>query len=114
MANEPRIEQNYIIPIVGSSITASNVILSASAVQVLSADPSRKRITFHNPNYDSAGGVDLLISQTSTPTFAAPGGGFVVFGGASLPIEGDAAQGPWYARGRTGTTNGITIMTSMK
>ena len=112
---EPRIEQNYSIPITGSSPSASSVnTIGTTAVSILSGDPSRQRVTFANPNYDSSGGVDLLVAQTSTPTFAAPGGGFVIFGGALLVIEGDAAAGPWYATARSGSGKGITVMTSMR
>lgn len=114
MANEPRITQNYEVPIIGSVSTSSSNAIGTAAVQVLSGEPSRRSITFHNPNYDSSGGTDLLVAQSATPTFAAPGGGFIVFPGASLPFVGDAAQGPWYVTARAGSGKGVTVVTSMK
>lgn len=116
MGNEPRIEQNYLVPIIGSSIVAFNTIGSSVALAVLAANPSLRRLTFHNPNYDpTTGGIDLLIAQVSTITFAAPGGGWVLLpAGPPLVFEGDAAQGPWYAIARSSSNKGITIVTSMK
>lgn len=115
MANEPRISQNYEIPITGSTPSESSVnTIGTAAVQILSGAGARQRVTIHNPNYDSSGGVDLLVAQTSVPTFASPGGGFVIFPGSTMVIEGDAAQGPWYATARTGSNKGVTVVTSMK
>lgn len=116
MATEPRIAQSYEVPITGSvSTNSSNAIGSSGATAVLSANPSLRKLIFHNPNYDpTTGGVDLLIAQSSTPTFAAPGGGFILLAGATQEFGGDAAQGPWYATARSGSGKGITIVTSMK
>lgn len=118
-AGEPRIQQNYSIPVTGGSTIALNNLTTASAT-VLDAAPQRKKITFHNPNYDPDGtSIDIMVSQAKdindasiSPTFASPGGGIVVLAGESLIIQGDAAQGAWKACARSGTTGGLTILAS--
>ena len=117
MANPmPIIEQNYRVPITGGSTTAINT-LGTSSVQVIAAAQSRKKITFHNPNV--VGNINVLVCQALdasgsalTASFSAPGGGFVIFPGSELPIEGDAAAGAWLAVAQSGSNNGLTIISS--
>lgn len=119
MANPlPIIEQNYTIPVIGGSTVAVNN-LGASSTQVITSAPARKNITFHNPNV--AGNVNVLVCQaqdsagnTLTASFSAPGGGFVLFPGSSLIIEGDAAQSAWLAVAQSGSSNGLTVVSSQK
>jgi len=114
VSNEPRIQQNYELPVVGTSSGSSSNAVGTTALQILAGNPSRRRITIHNPNYTSGGGTDLLLAQSASPTFAAPGGGFILFPGASMIFEGDLAQGPWFATARTGSGLGVTVAVSMK
>lgn len=117
MANpSPIIEQNYVIPVVGGSTTAVNTLGTAS-MQVIAAAQSRKKITFHNPN--TANNINVLVCQALdasgaalTASFSAPGGGFVIFPGSSLTIEGNAAQGAWLSVAESGSNNGLTIVSS--
>lgn len=106
--HEPRIEQSYRIPNVGGTTAAPNNI-GTTNVLVLSSDPSRKRMWIHNPNSS----VTIMVSQTtSIPTFASPAGGFLIFAGAWLEIEGEPAQSEWQAIAASGSSNGLSILVS--
>jgi hypothetical protein len=111
--NEPRISQNYSIPIVGGVTTGLNNV-STTAAQVIAASNNRKSLLFHNP-----GTVNLLLFQklnsagtAQAVTFAAPGGGFLLLPYASMPVEGDSAGGAWMAVAASGSANGLTITES--
>lgn len=111
---EPRTRQNYFVPVTGGVTTASNAIGVANSA-VIPADGGRKKILFHNPNP----AISLLLSQTlladgsaNNPTFAAPGGGYLLFAGGDREITGDAAMSAWQACAASGTTNGLTVTTS--
>lgn len=87
---------------------------------VAPANPSRTKITFHNP-----GTVDILVGpaaaftsfsavtpSTLTPTTAAYGGCFRVFGnGGTVIIEGECQQA-WQALTSDATTGQLTVMDS--
>lgn len=99
----------------GGKIYAYNTITSANNVPVVAANPQRRKITFHNPS-----DVDILISPTQsfngsvfatlTPTNAAKGGGFTVFGnGGTLIIEGECQQA-WQALAASGSGKALTVM----
>lgn len=101
----------------GGKIYAYNTITSANNVTVVAANPQRRKITFHNPS-----DVDILISPTQsfsgsafstlTPTNAAKGGGFTVFGsGGTLVIEGECQQA-WQALAASGAGKALTVMDS--
>lgn len=111
--NEPRISQNYSIPIVGGVTTGLNNV-STTAAQVIAASNNRKKLTFHNP-----GTINLLIFQklnadgsAQSCTFASPGGGWIVLPYSMLEITGDAAGGAWMAVAASASTNGLTITAS--
>lgn len=111
---EPTIQQNYAIPNVNGNVLASNAVTNAGNTQVIAADPQRRSITFHNPNSANS----LLVSPTQdangnalNPSFAAPGGGYLIYPGGFLPLTGDI-QGAWQAIASAGTTNGMTVSSS--
>jgi hypothetical protein len=97
----------------GGKVTAVNN-LSTAPVQVVAANPSRQKITFHNP-----GDVDIFVAPvilgngtTLVPSTVALGGCFRVFAnGGALVIDGEC-QGAWQAF--TASSNGkpLTIMDS--
>lgn len=109
---EPRNQQNYIIPITGGVTTAVNN-LGTAAIQVIAASPNRRKLVFHNPS-----DVDILVCQatdvsgaTLTPSFAARGGAFLVYGnGGTLTVDGDAAGSAWKAIAASGSNKGLTIV----
>lgn len=114
-ASEPLAPQTYLVPNVGGTTTAVNNV-SGTPAQAIAADPARKSITFGNPN--TVGQVTLLVFQMQNaaggalaPTFAAPGGGWPLAPGAILTFEGDV-QGAWGAVAQSGTTNGLSIISS--
>lgn len=89
--------------------------LGINPITVASANPSRKKITFHNP-----GTVDIYVGPQFTqnnntneafvPSLAALGGCFLVFAnGGTLVIEGEC-QGQWQALAAGGVTNPLTVM----
>lgn len=104
----------------GGKVYAYNNITNANNVTVAPANPSRQRVTFHNP-----GTVDVYISPLSafasatasspsslTPTTGALGGARVVYAnGGTLEISGEC-QGAWQALAASGTTNPLTVMDS--
>ena len=112
----PIISQNYKVPVVGGVTTAINNLGTVS-LAVLAAAQARSKITFHNPNVVT--NINILVCQskdasgnTLTASFAAPGGGFVIFPGGLLDVVGDAAQGAWLAIAQSSTNQGLTITTS--
>lgn len=101
----------------GGKIYAFNNISNVGNLTVAFANPSRQKITFHNPS-----DVDILISPvasfngtlytTLTPTNVAKGGGFTVFGnGGTLVIDGECQQA-WQALAASGTGKALTVMDS--
>jgi len=110
----------------GGKVYGYNNINETTARVVAQANPSRQKITFHNP-----GTSDIFISPSNvqntlgtaptqpsnhalTPTNALLGGTFRVYGnGGTLVIEGEC-QGAWQALSVTasGTTNPLTVMES--
>jgi hypothetical protein len=99
----------------GGKVYAYNALDNTIAILVAPANPSRRKITFHNP-----GDVDVLVfpivnaaGGTNAPTVAAPGGAFRIFSnGGALTIEGEC-QGQWNALAIGGATNKpLTVMDS--
>ncbi len=101
---------------VNGSVLAVTAITTA-AKSALAANSTRKRIIFHNPNTDSGLNNNLMVYPTKdmngaalAPTFAAPGGGFVIFPGASLEVSGVGSVGTaWNVLASAGTLNGLTM-----
>lgn len=98
----------------GGKVYGFNNIDSTTSVQVTAANPSRRRLTFHNPS-----DVDMYVfptvdgnGATLAPTVAAPGGSFRIFGnGGSLVLEGEI-QGVWKALCASSTNKALTVMDS--
>ena len=103
----------------GGKVYAFNNVAEAAPIVVAPANPSRQRIVFHNP-----GANDVFIGpslvQTSgsnvalSPSNAALGGCFRVYGnGGTLAVEGEC-QGAWQAFALTGagSDNPLTVMDS--
>lgn len=101
----------------GGKIRAYNNIHNVTLRTVAPANPSRQKITFHNP-----GTVDIFIGptyvQTSgsdvafAPTTSNYGGCFRLFAnGGTLELTGEC-QGAWQALAASGTTNPLTVMDS--
>jgi len=108
----------------GGKTYGFNNITNAANVVVAQANPSRQKLTFHNP-----GPNDIFVSQTTiqgvlgtapvspsdvpfTPTTALLGGTLRVFGnGGSLVVDGEC-QKAWQALAATGTTNPLTVIES--
>ncbi len=106
----------------GGKIYGYNNITNASNTTVAPANPSRQKITFHNP-----GTQDIFISQTLiqntvgtsptnptdtafAPTTSALGGTFRVFAnGGQLEVTGEC-QKAWQALAASGTTNPLTVV----
>lgn len=108
----------------GGKVYGYNNISESAAIVVAQANPSRQRISFHNP-----GASDLFIAPTYvqnvlgtaptspsnvalTPSNAALGGCYRIFGnGGALEISGEC-QGAWQAFAATGsgTTNPLTVV----
>lgn len=104
----------------GGKVYAYNAITNLANTTVAPSNPSRQRVTFHNPGtvdiyiapavaYTSAGAA----SPTAlTPTTGALGGTRVVYAnGGTLEITGEC-QGAWQALAASGTTNPLTVMDS--
>lgn len=108
----------------GGKIYGYNNITNVANVVVAQANPSRQKITFHNP-----GAADIFVSQTTvqgvlgtaptspadvafTPTTALLGGTFRVFAnGGTLVVDGEC-QKAWQALAASGTTNALTVVES--
>lgn len=114
--SEPLAPQTYLVPNVGGATIAVNN-LGTAGVQVVPADQGRKSITFANPNINGA--VNILVFQMTDisgnslagTTFAAPGGGWPLVPGGVITFTGDC-QGAWGAVAASGTTNGLTAISS--
>lgn len=105
-------------PTSGGKVSGLNVISTVPAF-VAVANPSRVKITFHNP-----GVVDIYVApqfiispQTGKNVALAPsllslGGCFIVYAnGGERTFEGEC-QGAWQAFAASGATNPLTIMDS--
>ncbi len=99
----------------GGKVYGYNNIAEAAAKVVAQANPSRQKITFHNP-----GTSDIFIAPSKPSNVAlvlsnaALGGSWRVYGnGGTLSIEGEC-QGAWQALAVTGAgaTNPLTVMES--
>jgi hypothetical protein len=110
----------------GGKVYGYNNISESAAIVVAPANPSRQKISFHNP-----GTVDIYIAPVNVQnvlgtsptnpsdvalslTNAALGGSRLVYGnGGTLDISGEC-QGSWQALAKTGggTTNSLTVMDS--
>lgn len=102
----------------GGKLYAYNTIDATTPVEVAPENPSRQKITFHNP-----GTVDLYVfpefkinsgsDAANAPTVAAPGGSFLVYAnGGTLTIEGECQQA-WFALAASGTSDKpLTVMDS--
>lgn len=97
----------------GGKVRSFNTI--STIPQVIAAiNPSRQKITFHNP-----GAVDIFIAPSIdyngaalVPTTSALGGCFRVFAnGGTLEIGGEC-QGAWQAFSTSASTNPLTVMDS--
>lgn len=103
----------------GGKVYARNNI-STTPSTVVPANPSRQKVTFHNP-----GTVDIYIAPASayatatasapstlTPSTSSLGGCRTVYAnGGTLEITGEC-QGAWQAFAASGTTNALTVMDS--
>lgn len=101
----------------GGKVYAYNNLSTTPAV-VAPANPSRTRITFHNPHatIDIYVAPSLVLNAAGSsvalvPTTAALGGTFRVFAGGTLSIEGEC-QGAWQAFSASSTNIPLTVMDS--
>ncbi len=85
--------------------------LGTSSIQVISADPTRTSLLFHNPNGTSA----IIVCPTTDATgavlsasFTTRGGGFLILPQDYLPLSGNC-QTAWNAVAESGANNGLTI-----
>lgn len=100
----------------GGKIYAFNNISESGLVTVAPALTSRRKITFHNPGPNDIYVAPALVQTTGssvafTPSNAALGGCFRVYGnGGTLAIEGEC-QGAWQAFAVTGAgaSNPLTV-----
>ncbi len=110
----------------GGKVYGYNNIAEAAPIVVAQANPSRQKITFHNPGINDVFVGPSVVqnvlgsapSQPSNvplaPSNAALGGCWRVYGnGGVLSIEGEC-QGAWQAFANTGAgpTNPLTVMES--
>lgn len=103
----------------GGKIYAFNNISESGLVTVAPALTSRRKITFHNPGPNDIYVAPALVQTTGssvafTPSNAALGGCFRVYGnGGTLVIEGEC-QGAFQAFALTGagSSNPLTVMDS--
>ena len=103
----------------GNKTYAYNAV-STTPATVAPANPSRRKITFHNP-----GDVDIFIAPATafatisasaptalTPTTSALGGCWRVFSnGGALTLEGEI-QGAWQAFSASGSGKPFTVLDS--
>ena len=115
--SEPQAPQNYMVPNAGGGFLGSNGV-GIAATQVIAADPTRRSITFANPNLTSQDTLlvfpvtDINGNSLLGVTYASPGGGFPIVPGGVVTFTGDAAQAAWAAVASANANNGITIVTS--
>lgn len=100
----------------GGKVTGFNNISEFLAVIVLTANPQRQSITFHNPGTSDIFVYPLYNAQgaTQVPGNSSLGGTFRIYGnGSTLVISGEC-QFPWYAFAITGAgnNNAFTAMES--
>jgi len=104
-----------------SNITAVNT-LTTSPIPVITANPTRGGITFHNPGQNSVvvfptfvlaqvpvAGRVVPQNVPLKPSLTALGGGFLLPFGATLFIGPPAAQLAWQALSLNGSGNPLTI-----
>ena len=100
----------------GGRVYAFNNLTTAPQ-QVVGQNPSRQKITFHNP-----GTVDLFVAPATVqnsgsdvalaPTTAALGGCIRIYAnGGTLSITGEC-QKPWQAFAASGSGNPLTVVDS--
>lgn len=94
----------------GGSVIAVNTVATVGSV-VVSSNPNRINITFHNP-----GSINIYVwpikdinGNLNIPSFANPGGAFVVMPGAFLTLI-DSSNSAWAALSSGGSTNPLTIL----
>lgn len=88
--------------------------ISTAPLTVVPANPSRTKLTFHNP-----GSIDIFVAPLFTatgaalaPSTGALGGTFRVFAnGGALTVDGEC-QGAWQAFSASGAGNPLTVMDS--
>jgi hypothetical protein len=81
--------------------------LTASSVTVLSANPSRSGLLFHNPNSVSS----IWVAPQGTTAAQNGAGSFQVFPGGDRVFSGDlAATCGWNAAMDAGATGNISIL----
>src|SRR5882724_5824010 len=97
-------------PTNGGKTTAVNNVSTVNA-QVIGPNVNRVRITFHNP-----GLVDIIVAMVTAangtplaPTFAARGGGYLVFANGGEKSFVGECQLAFNAVAASGTTNPLTI-----
>jgi hypothetical protein len=92
--------------------------IGTSPVSIISASPTRKKLTFHAP-----GANDIIVfpttvlagtpgggSITLAPSLAALGGGFRIFANGGLTtIEGRIARQAWQALSVAGANQPLTV-----
>ena len=105
---QPTIPQNYGVPIVSPVSTGVNNLGTAS-IQVVAANQNRRGITFNNP-----GTVNVLIAPGNiTPSFAAPGGAYLLYPGDEKTFPADglllACNCAFNAVAFSGVNNPLTI-----
>ena len=106
----------------GGKIYGFNNITNAANTVVAQPNPSRQKITFHNP-----GAQDIFVSQTTVqgplgtaptspsdvpfvPTTAALGGTLRVYANGGTTIVEGECQKAWQALAAAGTTNPLTVI----
>jgi len=101
-----------------STISAFSAI-GTTVAPLVGANPSRTKITFHNP-----GTIDIVVFPTTVlqgtagggsvalaPTTSLLGGGFRVFAnGGEVTREGAAARQAWQVLSVSGSGNPLTVM----
>lgn len=96
----------------GGKVHAFNTITTAP-VTIAPANPSRQKITFHNPGTNTIyvapkvdfNGAALVVSTVLL------GGCFIVLPGGLLEISGEC-QTAWQGFANTGSSNFLTVMDS--
>lgn len=103
----------------GGKVYDYYTIAEASVITVAPANPSRQKITFHNPGISDIFIAPIYVQGSGTDTVLVPsntalGGCFRLYGnGGTLVIDGEC-QGAWQAFSVTGSgsANPLTVMDS--
>jgi len=103
----------------GGKVYAYNNISESATRTVAASNPQRQKILFHNPGandlYVAPANVQTTGSDVAlSPSNAALGGCFLIYGnGGTLVVEGEC-QGAWQAFSKSGAgmTNPLTVMDS--